>query len=161
MPKPQVLVENARCSRTRAPSQLRDRDIEYARVPLYPGFRGVPDMTDTLLDWTQGTAGIAYQQCPGCQARWAFRRTFCPRCGRPGPDDCQASGDGVVHAVTTVARAPTEEFRALAPYVIVLVDLVEGPRIMAHGTAGLAIGDHVRAGYLDVAGRVLPRFERA
>ncbi|MFO1322221.1 MAG: OB-fold domain-containing protein [Burkholderiales bacterium] len=114
-----------------------------------------------VLDWTTGTAGVAYQHCPACASNWAFRRTFCPRCGSVSPETRQASGDGVVYAVTTVTRAPTDEFRALAPYAIVLVDLAEGPRVMAHGVGGLSIGDRVRAGFIDVAGRVLPRFERA
>ena len=42
-------------------------------------------------------------------------------------------GTGTVHARTLVARAPTEELRAHAPYLIVLVDADEGFRLMAHG----------------------------
>lgn len=116
---------------------------------------------DAVLDWTAGTAGIAYQHCPACSSNWAFSRTFCPRCGAADPESRQASGNGVVYAATTVMRAPTDEFRALAPYVIVLVDLAEGPRVMAHGAQGFAIGDRVRVNFFEVAGRVLPRFEAA
>lgn len=116
---------------------------------------------DAVLDWTAGTSGIAYQHCPACSSNWAFRRTFCPRCGAADPESRQASGNGTVYAATTVTRAPTEDFRALAPYVIVLVDLEEGPRVMAHGTHGLAIGERVHASFFEVAGHVLPRFERA
>ena len=64
-------------------------------------------------------------------------------------------------AVTEVARAPSDEFRALAPYTLVLVQLDEGPRLMAHATAGVHIGDRVHAGFFDHQGRTLVRFAPA
>ena len=91
---------------------------------------------------------------------WYFGRNFCPRCGNAEPQTCQASGRGTVHAVTTVARAPSEELRPYAPYVIALVDADEGFRLMAHGDKGLRIGDRVQVRFADFAGRVVPRFER-
>ena len=51
-----------------------------------------------------------------------------------------------------------DEFRALAPYTLVLVQLDEGPHLMAHATAGLRIGDRVRAGFFEHQGRTLVRF---
>ena len=114
-----------------------------------------------IFDWTQGTEGIAYQACAECGAVWYFRRTFCPRCGHDDPQHRQASGKGTVHAVTLVARAPTEELRAHAPYAIVLVDADEGFRVMAHGATDLGIGERVRCTFVSLAGRLMPRFERA
>jgi uncharacterized protein len=117
-------------------------------------------MSATVADWTRGGEGIAYQACGACGARWYFRRTFCPRCGHAPPQDRAASGAGTVHAVTLVARAPTEELRAHAPYALVLVDTDEGFRMMAHGAAGLQIGDRVRCRFIQLAGRLVPRFEQ-
>jgi len=98
-----------------------------------------------VLDWTTGTAGVAYQHCPACASNWAFRRTFCPRCGSVSPETRQASGDGVVYAVTTVTRAPTDEFRALAPYATVQFDN-GSVRQFDYGQApNVQIGDRVRA----------------
>jgi uncharacterized OB-fold protein len=114
-----------------------------------------------ILDWTQGTEGIAYQDCLACKAVWYFRRTFCPRCGHGHPQDRQASGHGIVHAVTLVARAPTEELRAHAPYAIVLVDTDEGFRMMAHADRSVRIGDRVRCRFVTLAGRLMPRFEKS
>jgi uncharacterized OB-fold protein len=113
-----------------------------------------------ILDWTQGSEGVAYQGCGGCGAVWYFRRTFCPRCGREGPDERAAGGGGTVHAVTLVARAPTEELRAHAPYAIVLVDADEGFRMMAHGDKDLRIGDRVRCRFVPMAGRIVPHYEK-
>jgi uncharacterized OB-fold protein len=114
-----------------------------------------------IADWTEGTPGLAYQGCDGCGAVWYFRRTFCPQCGRADPQPRQAGGQGTVHAVTLVARAPTEELRAHAPYTVVLVDTDEGFRMMAHGAAGLRIGQRVRCTFVTVAGRQMPKFENS
>ena len=114
-----------------------------------------------LLDWTRGTEGIAYQRCSGCGAVWYFHRTFCPRCGRTDPESRQASGQGTVHAVTLVTRAPTEELRAHAPYVITLVDADEGFRVMAHAARDVSIGDRVACRFITLAGRLVPYFDKS
>ncbi len=114
-----------------------------------------------VADWTKGDDGIAYQTCGKCSAVWYFERGFCPACGTASPETKQASGRGTVHARTLVARAPTEELRAHAPYLIVLVDAEEGFRLMAHGDAQLQIGDSVRARFSDLAGKKIPYFEKA
>ncbi len=114
----------------------------------------------SLSDWTKDGDGIAYQNCGNCKAVWYFQRNFCPECGTSTPTTLQASGMGTVHARTLVARAPTEEWRAHAPYLIVLVDAAEGFRLMAHGDAGLQIGDRVRARFTHLAGRKIPYFEK-
>jgi uncharacterized OB-fold protein len=118
-------------------------------------------MSATVLDWTQGGAGIAYQACPRCNTAWYFRRTFCPACGDAQPQSRQASGYGTVHAVTLVARAPSDALRPYAPYALVLVDADEGFRLMAHGAGDLAIGDRVVCRFADLGGRLVPRFEKA
>jgi uncharacterized OB-fold protein len=112
-------------------------------------------------DWTQGADGIAYQACDACKSVWYFHREFCPGCGSGKPATRRASGRGTVYARTLVARAPTEELRAHAPYLIVLVDADEGFRLMAHGDPGLQIGDRVSARFTDLAGRKIPYFSRA
>ena len=114
-----------------------------------------------ILDWTSGADGIAYQVCGRCRSAWYFRRTFCPACGALEPVARQASGRGTVHALTLVARAPTEELRAHAPYLIVLVDTDEGFRLMAHGARDLQIGERVVAHFTRLAGRRIPYFDKA
>ena len=115
----------------------------------------------STVDWTKDGDGIAYQSCGGCKSVWYFERSFCPSCGAVSPESKQASGLGTVHARTLVARAPTEELRAHAPYLIVLVNAAEGFRLMAHGDPALQIGDKVRARFTALAGRKIPYFEKA
>jgi uncharacterized protein len=113
-----------------------------------------------IADWTQGSDGIAFQTCPACSKTWYFERRFCPNCGASEPVQRQASGLGIVQAVTVVTRAPSEELRAAPPYVIVLVDADEGFRLMAHGDKGLAIGDRVRCRYVRFGANTVPHFAR-
>ncbi|MBL8302726.1 MAG: OB-fold domain-containing protein [Ideonella sp.] len=110
--------------------------------------------------WTRGGADLVFQHCAGCGHRWYFHRDFCPRCGATGPLTQRLGGGGEVHASTLVHRAPSDEFRAIAPYRVVLVQADEGIRVMAHGDPGLAIGDRVRGSVRQVAGRWLPYFEK-
>ena len=115
----------------------------------------------SVADWTKDADGIAYQACGNCKAIWYFQRNFCPECGASAQTTMQASGRGTVHARTLVARAPTEEYRAHAPYLIILVDAEEGFRLMAHGDPALQIGNKVRARFTQLAGHKIPYFDKA
>ena len=88
---------------------------------------------------------LRYQRCTSCDAPQTLARYACRVCGSESLTWLDAAGTGTVYAATVVNRAPSDEFRALAPYTLVLVDLQEGPRVMAHGAVGLAIGDAVSA----------------
>ena len=112
-------------------------------------------------DWTVGGTAITYQQCDTCQHLWYFHRGFCPHCGAAAPRTRISAGRGTVHASTLVLRAPNDEFRAIAPYCLVLVDLAEGFRLMAHADPVLQIGDPVQGAIQVLAGRSLPFFDKA
>lgn len=110
--------------------------------------------TDGLRDGV-----LRYQHCTACGGAQTLARYACQHCGERGSLHWRdAAGMATVCAVTEVARAPSDEFRALAPYTLVLVQLDEGPRLMAHATAGARIGDRVRAGFFEHQGRTLVRF---
>ncbi|KRR09934.1 DNA-binding protein [Bradyrhizobium jicamae] len=117
-------------------------------------------MSDKSADWTKGAEAIVYQSCPACGNVQYFRRNFCAACGAPDPAQKQASGIATVYATSLVCRAATPETRAHVPYNIVLVDTVEGFRMMAHGDNDLAIGDAVIASYRPFAGKLIPYFEK-
>lgn len=113
-------------------------------------------MTDN--DWTQGGDQLQYQQCGTCLNRWYFRRDFCPACGQTSPITQLASGMGKVCASTLVHRAPSDEFRAIVPYQIVLVDLVDGIRVMGHAEIDVHMDDKVHFEVREIAGKSLPFF---
>ncbi len=110
--------------------------------------------------WIDGCEAIVYQRCGACRHTWYFLREFCPNCGARDPRTCTASGNGCIYALSMVYRAPSAELHAYAPYLIVMVDADEGFRMMAHGDPSLAIGDRVRARFIEFGGRLIPRFSK-
>jgi uncharacterized OB-fold protein len=96
-----------------------------------------------LTGRTDGTDAVLYQTCGACRHVWYFRRAFCPSCGDASPQTHRASGKGKVYAATVVRRAATPEAKAHVPYAILLIDMAEGFRIMAHGDSDLNIRDSV------------------
>jgi uncharacterized OB-fold protein len=113
-----------------------------------------------MSGWITGEQAIVYQSCAPCGSVQYFRRSFCAACGAPDPIEKRASGAGTVYATSLVCRAATPETRAHVPYNIILVDTVEGFRMMAHGDNDLSIGDKVTARYQPFAGRLVPYFAR-
>jgi uncharacterized OB-fold protein len=112
---------------------------------------------DTAPFWEGCARGELWlQRCRSCRAAQFPPRALCATCQAPGPAWEQASGRGRIASHTRVHRPPSAAFRADAPYVIALVDLDEGPRIMLtlRGRAAEAprIGARVRLGFDPPAG---------
>ncbi len=102
---------------------------------------------------------VRYQQCTRCGNAQTMARYACSGCGSAALSWRDANGGGTVNAVTTVMRAPSDAFRALVPYTLVLVDLDEGPRVMAHAEPDVAIGKRVIADFFMHDGQALLRFK--
>jgi uncharacterized OB-fold protein len=103
---------------------------------------------------------LRYQACVDCGTAQTLARYACRKCGSRRLEWRLSEGRGTVFATTLVARAPSDEFRSLAPYTLVLVDLDEGARLMGHAEPAITIGDRVRAGFFAHGGRTLVRFTR-
>ena len=93
-----------------------------------------------------------------------------PRSVEPGTGDPvewrEASGRGTVYSCTVVRRAPDPCFEPLLPYVVALVELDEGPRMLGivetDGAAPVRIGMAVEAAFVPAGDDVaLPRFRLA
>lgn len=102
---------------------------------------------------------ICYQRCDTCGSAQRLARYACTACGGNTLSWHEASGRGTVFAVTEVKRAPTDAFKALTPYTLVLVDLDEGARLMGHASAGVGIGDRVQGSVFRIGDQPLIRFE--
>jgi len=92
-------------------------------------------------------------------------RYLCPQCWSDKLEWVEASGTGTVHSFTVIRRAPTPSFAPHVPYVVALIDLEEGPRMMANvigDTAlSIAIGDRVTIAFEDRGeGSLVPQFRR-
>jgi uncharacterized OB-fold protein len=77
---------------------------------------------------------LRYQHCTACARAQTFAHDACQFCGATSLEWHTSTGRGHVYAVTVVGRAPSDAFRSLAPYTLVVVTLEEGARLMGHAT---------------------------
>lgn len=103
---------------------------------------------------------LKYLSCQDCHTAQTLYRYACRRCGSTRLTWAESSGRGEVLALTVIQRAPSDAFRGLVPYTLLLVTLAEGARVMGHGEAGLAIGDAVVACFQTIDGKPLLAFRR-
>lgn len=86
---------------------------------------------DTRPFWDACNRGeLQVQQCRACGHRQFYPRGLCQRCKSEDLAWQPAEPRGHVYSFTIVHRAPTLAFRADVPYVIALVDLEAGVRMM-------------------------------
>lgn len=105
-------------------------------------------------------------RCDDCGEVIWYPRRFCPFCASTNVTYTEMSGNGVVYTFTVV-RKGAGPFREVAPYVIAVVELDEGPRMMTNliGVAPdeVRIGQSVRVVFepvVDDAGSVTARIPR-
>lgn len=121
---------------------------------------------DSLPYWNAAREGrLLIRRCTTCGETHFMPRYLCPYCWSDRLEWMDSKGAGTVHSFSIVHRAPTPTFAAVAPYVIALVDLDEGPRMFANvvGDDGrhVAIGDRVRVVFEDRGdGAKVPQFAR-
>ncbi|HUZ01204.1 MAG TPA: Zn-ribbon domain-containing OB-fold protein [Thermomicrobiaceae bacterium] len=108
------------------------------------------------------------QHCNACGQTIFYPRGLCPNCFSSDLAWQPVSGKGKLHAFTIVHRHPNPAFAADAPYVVALVELDEGVRLMSNLIGVEADPEHVKVGmpvevvYEDVTEAVtLPKFRPA
>ena len=72
------------------------------------------------------------QKCAECNLLRFIPTEICARCGCEECEWVPVSGNGTVYTYTVVHRGPTPAYQADTPYVIVHVDLSEGPRVISN-----------------------------
>ena len=106
----------------------------------------VPGMTElTAPYWDAAREGrLVVQECGACRQVWHPPLHRCPHCHAAGPGWRQVSGDGTVYTYTVVRHPTHFAFADKIPYVIAIVELAEGPRLL---TALTGVAPHeVHAG---------------
>ncbi|MDI3341747.1 MAG: Zn-ribbon domain-containing OB-fold protein [Sphaerobacter sp.] len=105
------------------------------------------------------------QRCDACGRFVFYPRVVCPHCGSRALTWQPVAGTGVVHAFTIVHRHPNPAFAAEIPYVVALVELDEGVRMLTNlvgvepDPAQVRVGMPVEVVYEDVSDVVtLPQF---
>jgi uncharacterized protein len=110
---------------------------------------------------------LQLQRCRACGRHLFYPRAACPHCLSADLEWRRASGRGTLHTFTVVHRGQ-RDFPLGAPYVIAIVELAEGPRLMtnlvgvAPDPSAIRIGMPVEVTFEDVSADVaLPRFRPA
>jgi uncharacterized OB-fold protein len=104
---------------------------------------------ETLPFWQAAAQGkLFFQRCTVCARAQFPPARHCPACGNRALQWQESAANGCIHSHTTVHRAPTAAFKDDVPYVIALIDLDEGFRMMMNWRGNdpttARIGDRVR-----------------
>jgi hypothetical protein len=93
--------------------------------------RPVPVPTPETAHYWEGTARgeLRLQRCRPCSATYFPPQPFCPSCGSDDVVVVRASGRGSLYSYVITHR-PAPGFEA--PYVIAVVQLEEGPRLLSN-----------------------------
>jgi uncharacterized OB-fold protein len=104
---------------------------------------------------------LIYQHCPACDRIQFYPRACCTLCGGSSPEWRKSSGLGTIYTFTVNFRAPSPAFAPEIPYVIALVDLDEGFRMMLNvlgcNPETVRIGQRVRIIYEARGGQNIPQ----
>ena len=107
---------------------------------------------------------LAIRQCNSCGAKHFLPRHLCPVCWSDQLEWISASGRGTVHSFTIIRRAPLASYADRVPYVVALIDLEEGPRMMTNIVGDDAldtrIGDRVAIEFEKRGEQNIPQFVR-
>jgi uncharacterized OB-fold protein len=113
---------------------------------------------------------LVLQHCRDCRHVVHYPRAVCPYCLSEALDYAASAGTGAIYSLTVVNRPPPA-FAGDAPYILVLVDLDEGVRVMSRlidcPPDDARIGMRVEVGFVERQGQadgqnvVLPVFRPA
>ena len=106
---------------------------------------------------------LKIQRCEDCSKYVFYPRALCPHCHGDRLAWTEASGEGTIYTFTIARRPAGPAFKADAPYVVALVELKEGVRMMTNivtkDVSRVKIGQKVRVHFEDVTPEVtLPKF---
>jgi uncharacterized OB-fold protein len=87
---------------------------------------------------------LYFQRCRECGTKRFPPRAVCPVCLSSATEWVRASGKGTVYSFTVTHQNHAPGFRESLPYVLAVVELAEGPRMMTN-VVGCA-PDDVRVG---------------
>jgi uncharacterized OB-fold protein len=73
-----------------------------------------------------------YQKCETCDHTFFYPRVVCPNCMSDQLTWNKSSNQGEIYSYTVVYRPVDPRFKADAPYVVALVNLAEGVRVMGN-----------------------------
>lgn len=130
--------------------------------------RPLPSPTQTTQPFWDATATgqLTFQRCSECKKMQSTPRLFCTHCMAEGLEWETSTGRGSVYTFTVNHRAANAHMADKVPYVVAVVQLDEGVRMMANivnvEPQSVRIGDRVQVRFLPLTDTIsLPQFEPA
>lgn len=95
--------------------------------------RPLPEATpETQEFWDGARRGeLRIQHCRACGKAYFYPRPFCPHCASRDVEWFTASGRATLYSYV-INHRPARGFEDMAPYIIAVVQLEEGPRMMTN-----------------------------
>lgn len=75
---------------------------------------------------------LMLRTCNSCGLLMYYPRVLCTSCMSTDLGWTKSSGKGTVYAFSIVHRAPNEAFKSDVPYIIAIIELDEGPRMLSN-----------------------------
>ncbi len=92
-----------------------------------------PDGESRLYFEACARGELLIQECPECQNRQHYPRAWCTACGAT-PEWLTTQGAGTIHTFTIVRQHREKPFDRELPYVVAMIELSEGPKLMGNVT---------------------------
>ena len=95
--------------------------------------RPLPQSTPETKEFWEGTqrGELRIQRCRSCGNAYFYPRPFCPNCSSKDVEWFTASGRAKLYSYV-INHRPAHGFDDIVPYVIAVVQLEEGPRMMTN-----------------------------
>lgn len=143
------------------PGDMRPLEAVPGERPPKPRPAPVPE-PEAAEYWAAARDGrLLVQRCETCGHTQLYARDRCLACRGP-VSWVEASGEGTIYTFTVIRQNYARPFKSWMPYVVALVDLAEGPRLMTNVVGidpdAVRVGMAVRAKFetvSDEAGIVL------
>ena len=108
------------------------RLVDETTYKLYRPHLPIPD-PETEPYWTAAREGkLLLKRCRNCAHVFFYPRSHCPKCWAAETEWVPSTGRGTVYSYTVIAHHDVSPFKDWLPYVVALVELEEGPRMVTH-----------------------------
>ena len=102
-------------------------------------------------------------RCGSCGTLWFPPSASCPACSAFDHEWVPVAGTGEIVTYTVIHRAPGPAFAARTPYVVAIIQLAEGPRLLTNvvecSPSEVSIGMRVEVTFEEIApDAVVPQF---
>jgi hypothetical protein len=114
--------------------------------------------------WEGAAKGeLNIQHCLACKRHVFYPRPICPHCWVDALTWVQASGNARLKSVCEVHKPGHPGWLPVAPYLVGLAELDEGPTLLSYIVAArnaASVGDRLRFAPTTIGGRILPCFRK-